>query len=73
MFGRKKNKVEVKPEVAEATGIPEEIVAVITAAIEASLGRVATTSLIIKKIDRKAGVIPAWRTASIADQIESRY
>ncbi|MDR0885872.1 MAG: hypothetical protein LBN22_05895 [Clostridiales Family XIII bacterium] len=56
---------------ASEVGIPEEIIAVITAALSAynaSSGK----QLIIRKINRTAGVVPAWRTASIADDMATR-
>lgn len=70
LFSKKKN-VEPAPEV-KAT-IDAEIIAVISAAIAAIEGESgATTNLIIRKIDRSAGVIPAWGVAGNREQIETR-
>jgi hypothetical protein len=59
--------------VAAAEGLYSAIIAVITAAISAYEGEsVATSDLIIRKINRTAGVIPAWGVAGNREQIDTR-
>lgn len=70
LFSRKKN-VEPAPEVAATTDA--ELIAVISAAIAAYEGEAgASTNLIIRKINRAAGVIPAWGVAGNRENIELR-
>ncbi len=50
-----------------------DLIAVITAAVAAyESENSASTNLIIRKIDRTAGVIPAWGVAGNREQIDTR-
>lgn len=76
LFSKKKNadpapKPTVAPEVTSTTDA--ELIAVISAAIAAYEGESgATTNLIIRKIDRTAGVVPAWGVAGNRENIDLR-
>ena len=76
LFSRKKKQETEKISSAQQNKSPEQdehLIAVIAAAIAAYEGEsYATTNLIIKKIDRTAGTIPAWGTAGNREQIDTR-
>lgn len=77
LFSKKKPETPVAPEVQETAvseaETDEELIAVISAAIAAyESGSGASTDLIIRKINRAAGIIPAWGVAGNREQIDTR-
>lgn len=75
LFSKKKPvepaRVEPSPEVAQTNDM--ELIAVLSAAIAAYEGEAgATTNLVIRKINRTAGSIPAWGVAGNRDSIDTR-
>ncbi len=73
---KKKDPVEparVEPSADVQAAADAELIAVISAAIAAYEGEMgATSNLIIRKINRTAGVIPAWGVAGNREQIDTR-
>ena len=67
----KKEVVEVKEQVKEPVN-DEELIAVLTAAIAASLNT-STYNLKIKSYRRIGSNAPAWNRAGLNDTIDSRY
>lgn len=74
LFSKKKPEAPVVEPAEEVNAKADaELIAVISAAIAAYEGEAgATTNLIIRKIDRTAGVIPAWGVAGNREQIDTR-
>jgi len=72
----KKKPAAPEIEITEPVEIVEtdnEIIAVISAAVAAyRSGTGATTNLIIRKINRTSGVIPAWGVSGNREQIDTR-
>lgn len=74
LFSKKKpDAPAVEPAAGVQATVDAELIAVISAAIAAYEGEAgATSNLIIRKIDRTAGVIPAWGVAGNREQIDTR-
>lgn len=74
LFSKKKPETPaVQPSEEVQAAADAELIAVISAAIaayESDTG--VTTDLIIRKIDRTAGVVPAWGVAGNREQIDTR-
>lgn len=63
---------EAEPQKVEAEENPEELVAVITAAIAASL-QTTTHNIVVRNITRVRDVTPVWAKTSRVEQMNARF
>jgi hypothetical protein len=85
LFSKKKKKTEAAA--AAQTGMSDELIAVLTAGVSASANEeyvaaiaaalaayegASSRPLIIRKIDRRVGVLPVWGQMGVREQIDTR-
>jgi hypothetical protein len=73
LFGwKKKNETDLAAAMAEAAGLNDELIAVITAAVCAYEAEQYVKSLHIRKLNRAAGVRPVWSATGTNEAIDVR-